>query len=187
MGDPVRVLILAGSLRAGSLSKKLARHASNVLLQLGAQVDWLDLKDVPMPPYDGDIESSEGLPAGAVEFKRRLAAAEGMWITSPEYNHSIPGTFKNAIDWATRGTDDVFSGKVAALSAISPGLAGGMRMLPHLRQVLTALGVWLLPGQVTVSKADTAFDEQGKLIVSSFDKQVETLSRTLIDEIIRHR
>lgn len=187
MADPARILVMAGSLRAGSLSKKLARHALGVLQQQGAQVDWLDMKDVPMPPYDGDIEDGEGLPAGAIAFKRRLAAAEGLWITSPEYNFSVPGTFKNAIDWASRGTEDVFSGKVAALSAISPGSAGGLRMLPHLRQVLTALNVWLIPGQVTIPKADTAFDEQGKLSVPSYQKQVEVLSKTLIEEVLRRR
>lgn len=109
--------------------------------QLGAQAQAIRLRFLrhssPLMPATSRIAKG----SGAVEFKRRLATAEGMWITSPEYNHSVPGTFKNTIDWASRGTDDVFAGKVATLSAISPGLVGGMRMLPHLRQVLTALGV----------------------------------------------
>lgn len=187
MNTPARILVVAGSLREGAYSKKLAGCGAEALQRLGAHVDLLDLKEVAMPPYDGDMEDSEGLPPGAIAFKARIAAAEGMLIVSPEYNHSIPGTFKNAIDWASRGDEDVFEGKVAGLMASSPGGAGGMRMLPHLRQVLTALGVWLLPEQVTLSKAHEAFDEQGELKAPFSASQVEKLCTALISEVQRKR
>lgn len=187
MGDPIRLLVMAGSLRQGAFSKKLAHNAAEALRALGAAVDHLDLREVPMPPYDGDLEEAEGLPPGAAEFKRRLAAAEGFLIASPEYNHSIPGTFKNVLDWASRGEEDVFAGKVAGLMASSPGGVGGMRMLPHLRQVMTALGVFLLPDQVTLSKAATAFDEDDKLNNPFFTQQVDALCAALVLEVKRRR
>ncbi|MBO9539590.1 NAD(P)H-dependent oxidoreductase [bacterium] len=187
MNKSARILVLAGSLREGAYSKKLAKCAAEALKQLGAEVDLLDLREVPMPLYDGDLEDAEGLPAGAIAFKERIAAAEGLLIVSPEYNQSIPGTFKNALDWASRGEDDVFEGKVAGLMASSPGGAGGMRMMPHLRQVMTALGVWLLPEQVTLSKAHEAFDESGALKSAYIATQVEKLCSALASEARRRR
>lgn len=178
-----RVLAMAGSLRRESYNKRLIRVAADALRRAGAEVDLLELNEVAMPPYDGDLEDASGLPEGAVEFKRRLAWADGFMIASPEYNHSIPGTFKNAIDWASRGDEDVFSGKVAALMAASPGGVGGMRMLPHLRQVLTALDVLLLPSQVTLAKAADGFQADGSLVSEFFRKQVHELAEALVREL----
>lgn len=178
-----RVLALAGSLRRDSFNKRLIRVGAEALRHAGAEVDLLELNDVAMPPYDGDEERASGLPAGALEFKQRLAAADGFMFSSPEYNYSIPGTFKNAIDWASRGEGDVFEGKVAALMAASPGGAGGMRMLPHLRQVLTSLGVWLLPAQVTIAKADGAFREDGSLAAARDADHVQNLADALVKEL----
>lgn len=185
MSDPIRVLVLAGSLRTGSYNKKLARVGADALRAQGADVDLIDLRDFPMPVYDGDLEAAEGLPAGVLALKERLAAAHGFLFSSPEYNQSIPGTFKNAIDWASRGDEDVFDGKVAALMAASPGGFGGMRGLPHLRQVMAALGVWLVPGQVTLSKAADAFDAEGNLTSEFIRKQVDGLTASLLEELKR--
>lgn len=182
-----RVLALAGSLRKDSYNKKLIRVGAEALRRAGAEVDLLELNDVAMPVYDGDLEAATGLPPGAVEFKRRLARADGFMFSSPEYNYSIPGTFKNAIDWASRGEEDVFSGKVGALMAASPGGAGGMRMMPHLRQVLIALDVWLLNAQVTLAKAADAFKEDGTLASERDAKQVEALAEALVKEITLRR
>jgi len=178
-----RVLAMAGSLRHGSFNKKLITVGAEALRRAGAEVDLLELNDVAMPLYDGDLEDASGLPPGAAAFKRRLAWADGFLIASPEYNYSIPGTFKNAIDWASRGEEDVFKGKVAALMAASPGGAGGMRMLPHLRQVLTALDVWLIPSQVTVAKAADAFQPDGSLASVQTAKQVQALADALLKEL----
>ncbi|MBC7541844.1 MAG: NAD(P)H-dependent oxidoreductase [Candidatus Sericytochromatia bacterium] len=181
MADTIRILVMAGSLRVDSLNKKLARVGAEALTRLGATVDLLDFRDVAMPPYDGDDETASGLPPGAIAFKARLAVAQAFLFVSPEYNNSIPGTFKNAIDWASRGDDHVFDGKIAALMAASPGGAGGMRSLLHLRPVLTSLGVWLVPDQVTVSKAHEAFDEAGQFKVPFYQKQVDGLAVSLLD------
>lgn len=181
-----RVLAFAGSLRRESYNKKLIRTAAEAVRRQGAEVDLLELNEVVMPLYDGDLEEAQGLPPGVVAFKRRLAWADGFLIASPEYNHSIPGPLKNAIDWASRGEEDVFDGKLGALLAASPGGFGGVRMIPHLRQVLTGLGVWLVPNQVTVSKAHEAFGPDGTLSSDWVAKQVEDLAQVFVSNLKLH-
>ena len=158
----MKVLAFAGALRAGSHNRKLLGVAVEALRDQ-ADVDRLDLREVAMPPYDGDIEANEGLPEGARAFKLRIAAADALLIASPEYNWSIPGTLKNVIDWASRPPNNPFKGKVALLMGASPGAYGAVRSVLALRQVLTALGVLILPSTVQIARADQAFDEAGKL------------------------
>src|SRR2546427_369157 len=141
------ILAFAGALRAGSFNRKLLAVAVEAL-RGQADIDLLDLRDVPMPPYDGDIEANQGLPEGARKFKERIVAADALLICSPEYNHSIPGTLKNVIDWASRPPGNPFKGKVALLMGASPGPYGAVRGVLVLRQVLTALGVLILPAAV---------------------------------------
>jgi NAD(P)H-dependent FMN reductase len=180
---PPRILVLAGALRQGSYNKKLAAVAAQVLTELGADVDHMQLNEVPMPPYDGDLEEADGLPEGAVAFKKRLEAARGFLFVSPEYNSSIPGTFKNAIDWASRGDGDVFECKVAALMAASPGRFGGVRMMPHLRQVMMTLGVTVVPEAVQISGADKAFNPDGSLANEVSAKVVRRVCERLLQEL----
>lgn len=183
---PARILVVAGSLRKESYNKRLARVAVGFLKECGAEVDLLELNEVPMPLYDGDLEDAEGLPPGAVEFRRRLAAAQGVLFVSPEYNSSIPGTFKNAIDWASRGEEDVFDGKIAALMAASTGRFGGARMMPHLRQVMSTLGLWLVPEHVTLAQAAQQFRDDGSLSSEFFAKQVRQVCDALCRAVERH-
>ncbi len=180
-----RILAIAGSMRTGSYNRKLLRVAIQAAEQAGAEVDAVDLKELALPLYDGDIEERQGLPASAVTFKERIARAAGLLIASPEYNASIPGTFKNAIDWASRPPGNIFKDKVAALLGASPGGFGAMRSLLHLRQVLTTLGVWLVPSQVTVSRAHEAFDAEGGLKDPKINEQVAQLTRQLINHLQR--
>ena len=157
----MKILAFAGALRAGSFNRKLLGVAIEAL-RGQAEIDHLDLHEVPMPPYDGDIEA-KGLPATAVAFKKRIAAADALLIASPEYNWSIPGTLKNVIDWASRPPENPFRGKVALLMGASPGAYGAARGILALRQVMTALGVLAIPNTVQIAHADQAFDETGKL------------------------
>ena len=170
---PPRLLAVAGSMRSGSFNRKLLRIAVQAAEKEGAEVDLVDLRELNLPLYDGDLEAKEGLPEGAVRFKERIGRADGLLIASPEYNQSVPGTFKNAIDWASRGEDDVFENKMGALMGASPGGFGAVRSLLHLRQILTALGVWLIPSQVTLSRARQAFDSEG--VLKDPDKQTEVV------------
>lgn len=183
----MKIVVMAGSLRQGAYSKQLARACAASLAAHGVEVELLDMRDFPLPVYDGDLEEAEGLPAGAQALKARFAAADGFWFCSPEYNHGIPGAFKNLLDWASRGDEDVFAGKVAAVCGSSPGGVGGMRMVPQLRQVLIGLGLWLTPSVVTVAKAHEAFDADGKLTSAFHQKQVDGLARELAEATKRLR
>jgi len=174
----LKILAFAGSLREGSFNKKLL--LTPVQFLKGAQVDVLDLREVDMPLYDGDLEEKSGLPDGAVKFRQRIEPADALVIATPEYNHSIPGTLKNAIDWASRPPGDVFDGKTALLLGASPGGFGAVRSLIHLRQVLTALGVIVLPSQVTVSHAHEAFTEEGDISDPEIVEEIQEACDELI-------
>jgi len=176
------ILALCGSLRRASFNRKLLRHAVEIAEAQGAQVDVLDLRELALPLYDGDLEAEQGLPAGVQTLKERITAAQGLLIATPEYNHSIPGAFKNAIDWATRGGNP-FAGKVALLMGASTGSFGAVRSLQHLRQVLMARGAWIVPTAVTVANAEQAFDDAGKLKEPSTVKLIGDLLTGMVAKL----
>ena len=176
----LRVLAFAGSLRKDSWNRKLIALGAERARELGADVDLLDLREVDMPLYDGDLEVADGLPANARVFRERIAQAAAVLIASPEYNNSIPGTLKNAIDWASRPPQQPWRGKVVGLMAASPGMAGGARMLPDLRKVLSSIGALVIPSQVAIGGADKTFDASGKL-GASLTKQIDELVKQLLE------
>jgi chromate reductase, NAD(P)H dehydrogenase (quinone) len=176
----IRLLAFAGALRAGSWNRKLLAVGVERARALGAEVDLLDLNDVTMPLYDGDLEERSGLPEGAVRFRQRIQAAGAMLIASPEYNNSIPGVLKNAIDWASRPPKPPFRDKVAGLLSTSIGSAGGARMLPDLRKVLSAVGVFVVPSQFALARGHEAFDEAGKLKAEAAAKEVDRVVSQLL-------
>lgn len=164
----IKIVAFAGSLRSGSHNKKLIRIAAAGARAAGAQVTDLDLRDVAMPLYDGDIEREQGLPPNAKVFKRLLVEHHGMLISSPEYNSAFPAVLKNAIDWASRPEPNepalaAFKGKIAGLMAASPGHLGGVRGLAVLRSILSNIGVIVIPTQMAIARANDAFDEDGSL------------------------
>ena len=164
----IKIVAFAGSLRSGSHNKKLIRIAAAGARAAGAQVTDLDLRDVSMPLYDGDIEREQGLPPNAKVFKRMLVEHHGMLISSPEYNSAFPAVLKNAIDWASRPEPNepalaAFKGKIAGLMAASPGQLGGVRGLAVLRSILSNIGVIVIPTQMAIARANEAFDEDGSL------------------------
>ncbi len=187
-----KILAFAGSTRSGSYNKKLIALGASAARGAGAEVTVVDLRDLALPLYDGDFEDSQGLPAGAKQFKKLLMEHQGLFISSPEYNSSISGVLKNAIDWASRAEADdepplaVFRGKIAALMAASPGQLGGLRGLVHLRAILGNIGVVVLPDQVTVSAASSAFDDAGALKDEGKRKQVEGLASGLHRFLVKH-
>lgn len=166
--EPIRIIAFAGSLRSGSHNKKLVRIAAAGARAAGAQVIDLDLRDVPMPLYDGDIEREHGLPPNAKVFKRLLIENHGMLISSPEYNSAFSAVLKNAIDWASRPEPNepalsAFKGKIAGLMSASPGHLGGVRGLAILRSILSNIGVVVVPVQMAIHRANEAFEEDGSL------------------------
>jgi chromate reductase len=163
-----RILVFAGSIRKESLHRKLAVAAVDALRGAGLDVTWADLRDYPMPFYDGDLEVEQGIPERAKAFKELVRAHDALVIASPEYNGSYPALVKNAIDWISRPEPGethltVLRGKKAALLSASPGPGGGQRGLRHLRELLEMIGVSVVPAQVTVPKALGAFDAEGRL------------------------
>lgn len=181
-----KILVFAGSLRTDSFNKKLARVAAGYVQAAGAEATYVDLRDFDLPVYDGDLEAAKGLPEGAKKLKKLMVDHPAFLIASPEYNSSIPGALKNALDWASRSESKdesslaAFNGKVAAIVSASPGMLGGLRGLVHLRSILGNLGVLVLPRQQAVGKAHEAFDEKGALKDPKLAEAVQKLAMELV-------
>ena len=175
----MKILAFAGSMRAGSFNRKLLQAGIDAL-RPQAEIDHLDLRDLALPLYDGDLEEKEGLPAGAKAFKTRIAAAQGILLATPEYNHSVPGTLKNAIDWASRPPDNPFRGKVVLLMGASPGQFGAVRGIAVVRASLIALFAHVLPQTVMLARADQGFDAEGRLADPKVKSQVEKACAELV-------
>jgi NAD(P)H-dependent FMN reductase len=159
----MKLLAFAASLRRESLNRKLINLAVDLARDAAIEVDLADFRDFDMPLYDADLQAASGFPKGASELTRRIESADGLMIASPEYNYSIPGTLKNAIDWVSRMKPMPLSGKHGVLLAASTSLVGGIRGLWALRVPLEGLGVTLYPGMFALAQGQHAFDEGGKL------------------------
>jgi chromate reductase len=178
MTTSVRVLGFAGSLRRGSYNKAALHIAAEVAPE-GMEVDIFDL--APIPLYNADVEAA-GLPMGVVDFKERIAWADALLIAVPEYNYSIPGVLKNAIDWASRPADrSPLIGKPVALLGAG-GRMGTARSQMHLRQVavFTRMHVMLDP-QVYIADARSQFDEHGRLTNERYREQICALMAALCE------
>jgi chromate reductase len=184
MTNAPKILAFAGSTREASYNKKLVKIAAEGAKVAGAEITYVDLRDLPMPIYDEDLEAKEGLPENARKFKELLKEHQGLLIASPEYNSSITAVLKNAIDWASRPEPGeqmlaAFTGKVAAIMSASPGGLGGLRGLIHVRSILSSINVLVLPEQKAISSAFQAFDEEGKLKDPKQQESVEQLGSKL--------
>jgi NAD(P)H-dependent FMN reductase len=163
-----KILAFSGSTRRESHTKKLLQAAVAATRAAGGDITVIDLDDYTLPLYNGDLEARDGLPENAQRLKLLFKQHQALLIASPEYNSSVPPVLKNAIDWVSRdwqGESGLvpYQNKTALILGASPGNLGGMRMLPHLRQILTALGVVVTPKQVSVVDAEHAFDDAGAL------------------------
>jgi len=179
-----KILALAGSAREESVNKKLIRFAAKDIQN--ADVTVIDIRDYPIPLYDGDLEAAEGLPKNAKILKKMFIEHDGFLIASPEYNSSVSGVLKNLIDWVSRpeNSDPVylvaFKGKAAAIMSASPGNLGGLRGLFHLRSILSNVGTLVLPDLVTVRNAYEAFDEHGNLKDVKKAEAIHNLAQELV-------
>ncbi len=185
-----KILAFAGSTREESYNKKLVKIAIEGARLAGAEVTYLDLRDLPMPLYDGDLEEKEGLPENAVKFKTLLLSHQGLLISSPEYNSSISGVLKNSIDWASRSVPGeaplaCFTNKVVALLSASPGALGGLRGLVHVRSILGNIKVLVLPDQIAISKADESFNPDGSLKDAKKQAAVQNIGSQLAKILIK--
>jgi chromate reductase len=161
--EPLRLLVFSASLRADSLNTRLALLARAVIERHGATVDFATMREFDGPSYDQDVETRDGLPPGPRELNRRLVATDAFVIASPEYNASIPGHLKNAIDWVSRVRPQPFNARHGALLSASPSMAGGNRGLWSLRVPLEHLGSRVFPDMFSLAQAHKAFTDDGTL------------------------
>ena len=183
-----KILVIPGSLRSGSHNVRLAALATKELALAEAEVTRISLADYPLPIYDADLARDHGPPAQAVNRKRLVSTHRGVFIASPEYNASITPLLKNAIDWISTVREGgepalaAFQDRVFALGAASPGRSGGMQSLLALRQIL-AVGcrALVIPEQITIPNAATAFDEMDQLNDARSAAQLKTVARRLTD------
>jgi NAD(P)H-dependent FMN reductase len=179
-----RILAFAGSTRTDSYNKRLVKIAAAGARAAGVEVTLIDLRDFPLPIFDGDLEARDGLPANGRKLKDLFLAHHGLLISAPEYNSSITAVLKNTIDWVSRPVPDeaplaCFDGKVACLMSASPGALGGLRGLVHVRAILGNIKVLVLPDQIAISKANEAFNPDGSLKDPKQQAAVEGLGAQL--------
>lgn len=191
MAKKPKILAFAGSLREHSYSKRVVKTAIKGAEKAGAEVTYIDLRDFPMPIYNADDHAQNGFDANALKLQKLMSEHDGLLIASPEYNGSLSGALKNAIDWASRKSDEfklgeVFKGKVAAIMTASPGAFGGLRCLGHLRGVLSILLVNVLPSEIAVGKVGEMFDGDGEEMTDEKMKGIlEDLGASLADMLKR--
>jgi NAD(P)H-dependent FMN reductase len=168
MPQNLRIALLSGSLRKGSYNTKLVRFVADRIKGDGVEIDEISLADLDLPMMNEDLEKEQGHPKSVLDLKKRLIAADAVLYGSPEYNGSVTGPLKNAIDWASRPREDekqlaCFRGKVAGLLGASPGKLGGLRGIRDLRMILSGIGTHVVPGDFALSNAHEAFDADGRL------------------------
>jgi chromate reductase, NAD(P)H dehydrogenase (quinone) len=172
--QPLHILAISGSLRTESFNRKALQIAKKKASELGADVREIDLKTLALPVFDEDLRAN-GFPESVKTLKQAIESADVLLIATPEYNHSLPGPLKNAIDWASDKTNP-FSGKTAAIFGASSGLFGTLRAQLQLRQVFAALNVELAPQpQVFIRSAREAFLPDGSLADPSTEKLLTVL------------
>jgi NAD(P)H-dependent FMN reductase len=183
MPNPVSILAFAGSARKESLNQKLLIATAEAVRAAGGEVTLINLRDFPLPLYDGDLEDAAGLPDNARKLIDLIAGHGGLLIASPEYNAMITPLLKNTIDWCTRADDDPFSGRVAAVVSASPGAFGGINSLKLTQQLLLKLGCHVVPGVTVLPQAHKAFGADGKLTEPRALKALQELAAALVETV----
>ena len=184
MSSRPRILAFSGSIRRESWNLKLLDATVPMLEQHGAQVKHISLANYPMPLYNGDIEVGQGLPEAAHELKTLMADHDGFLIATPEYNGFFTPLLKNTIDWVSRRAGEepplmAFKGKTAALISASPGPLGGIRGLLPTRQLLSGVGLMVIPEQFALKSASKAFGEDGQLVDEAAASFLQNLTKRL--------
>jgi len=183
----LKILVIPGSLRTGSLNAKLAATVAHELAMAGADVTRISLADFPLPIYDGDLQAKSGVPKNAVNLKRMMGLHQGVLIVTPEYNASVPALVKNTIDWVSRVQDlhetrgQVFRDRAFAIAAASGNRLGGTRALAALRLILTACHATVVPSQLALSFAEEAYDDKDRLKHPNDIEALGAMVRQLIE------
>lgn len=187
MNQTVKIVAIAGSLRKQSFNAQLAKIAAEAALHNGAEVEFLSLADYDIPLFNEDLEKQK-TPEGVAQLKQKIREADGMLVVSPEYNGSISGVLKNALDWVSRTEADqkpAFRDTTVALLSTSPGGLGGIRGLNHVRDIFVGMGSLVLSNQVAVPSAYAAFNEAGKLSDEGMNDKVNSLAAQLVQTALK--
>jgi chromate reductase len=177
----LRILGISGSLRHGSYNTKLLRAASELPPPDVEFELWDGLKAVP--PYDED-DDVQPAPAGVVALREAIARADAVLFATPEYNWSVPGVLKNAIDWASRPlASNPLRNKPVAVVGASTGAFGAVWSQAELRKVLSATGARVLEHEVAVGRAPARFDDEGRLVDDELREQLGEIVAALVDEV----
>ncbi|MBI05091.1 MAG: hypothetical protein CMI96_04670 [Pelagibacteraceae bacterium] len=171
----MKIFVYSASLREESVNLKLSKLIATVAASYGAEIDFARISEFDMPMYNFDEQQSSGIPEGAIQLADRIAAADGMILTSPEYNWLPPATIKNAIDWLSRIKPTPVDKKSILLSSASPSLAGGGRGLLSLRVSFEALGTWVYPKMFTLAQAPMAFKNDGTLVNEDLAEMLDAM------------
>ena len=191
MSKEVKILAFAGSTRKKSFNKLMVKAAVAGAEDAGAEVTYIDLRNYPLPLYNGDLEAAEGLPSGARKLKQLFEGHDGLLIASPEYNSSYSAVLKNALDWVSRPADrnepmlNSFVGKQAVLMATSPGAMGGLRGLYALRELLMNMMVQVHPNMMALGNALQEFDEDGTFTNQDKEQAVRELGALMVENLSR--
>jgi len=184
-----KILAIAGSYREHSYNKRVLAIAAEGARSAGGEVTVIDLRDFPMPVYDADMQENGAFEANALRLQDVMNEHDGFLIASPEYNGSIPGGLKNAIDWTSRANDkykmyEPVKGKTAALITASPGQFGGLRCMAHLRGIFTIMGVNVVPAEIAVTFVGQKFEGDGAGMTDEKTKSLlEGLGASLIKSL----
>ena len=172
--EPVRFLVFSASLRAGSLNSRLARLAAATIEANGGIVDSSSMADFDTPSYDADVQDRDGFPPGADRFRECIQTNDAFVISSPEYNSSMPGLLKNAVDWVSRFSPQPFNEKHGLLLSASPSMVGGNRGLWALRVPFEHLGARIYPDMFSLAQAHQAFDGDGQIANPQLQERFES-------------
>lgn len=188
MPSTIRILAFAGSTRHGALNKKLARAAAAAATRPGVRVTWIDLRDFPIPLYDGDTELQKGQPTAALELRALFKQHDALIIASPEYNGFFSPLVKNTFDWLSRPLDGeerhaAFKDKHVLLLAATRGESGGARGLKQLRQLLSNLKALSHEEQYLLPKGEEAFDDEGNFISEDNRLRLVQLAENFVDHV----
>lgn len=182
------ILAFAGSTRNHSLNKKLILETAKMASQMDAHVTVIDLKSYPLPFYDEDLETADGIPQNAILLQQLLSQNDCIIISSPEYNSSLSAVLKNTIDWISRieeHEEKAFCEKTFILMSASPGSRGGSGGLEHLQKIIASLGGKVFPKKIVLAYAGNAFDEKSCLKSDVIKKEIQQVLHAAMQDILK--
>ena len=179
--ERVRFLVFGASLRAESLNARLASLAARRVEANGGEADLASMREFDCPSYDQDVQNSQGFPSGAESLRVRLLDCDALVVSAPEYNASIPGVLKNALDWVSRFHPQPFDQRHALVMSASPSMTGGNRGAWALRVPLEHLGARVYPDMFSLAQAHLTLNDEGDLVDAELMRRFESTITDFMD------